>query len=151
MVKSEQERAVTLDCIRRFEESVRYLSSTVDDDDQPTIRRTELGGMLGTIRTLKAELAEYDDLKAGRKKVQPAASFADLPRLLIQTRIALGVSQQELAQRIGVEEEQMELYEEYNYDGAKFGLISKVIDALRLNLKASMPAMETPEAVVASR
>ncbi len=60
MVKSEQERAVTLDCIKRFEESVSYLSSIADEDAQPAIRRAELGGMVGTIRILKAELAEFD-------------------------------------------------------------------------------------------
>jgi ribosome-binding protein aMBF1 (putative translation factor) len=152
MVKNERQRAVTLDALQRFEDSVNRLSNLVEDDYSPGLKQIEIQGMQTAISRLRAEIAEYDDLKSGRKKVQAASSIEDLPRMLIQTRIALGISQKELAQRIGMGKAQLEMAEEHDYGGASFDQIRKVISALGLDLAISLQVSGVgEEALAASR
>ena len=63
------------------------------------------------------------------------ASFAELPRALIQSRIALGLSQKELAERLGLKEQQIQRYEATEYAGASVQRIQEVIQALGLQVR----------------
>ena len=66
---------------------------------------------------------------------RPATSFAELPRALIQSRIALGLSQKELAERLGLKEQQIQRYEATEYAGASVQRVQEVIQALGLQVR----------------
>ena len=51
---------------------------------------------------LKAELEEYEALRTGQRHVLELDSFEDLPRALVQARIAAGLNQQDLAAKLGI-------------------------------------------------
>ncbi len=61
--------------------------------------------------------------------------LADLPRALIRARISKGLTQKELAERLGIKEQQIQKYEATEYASASLSRVRAVIDALGVKLK----------------
>jgi len=59
-----------------------------------------------------------------------ADSLERLPSALIQARIATGLSQKQLAERLGLKEQQVQRYEANDYQGASLGRLHEVVTAL---------------------
>ena len=55
---------------------------------------------------------------------------AELPTVLIKARIAQGLSQKDLAERIGLKEQQIQRYEATDYASASLNRIKEVVSAL---------------------
>src|SRR6266508_6704550 len=106
MIQNERQREITERWIARFSEALERLREHLDDGDENRrkLRRIEAAGIESEIGVLKAQVAEYDDLRSGRVKVMPFVSLHDLPKALIKARIASGVSQREIADLLGIDE-----------------------------------------------
>ena len=75
-------------------------------------------------------MREYESLKAGGFQLDGLNVVSDLSILLIKARIAQGLSQKELAERIGVKEQQVQRYEATDYASASLTRIREVASAL---------------------
>jgi transcriptional regulator with XRE-family HTH domain len=64
-----------------------------------------------------------------------------LPRTLIQARIAAGLSQKELARRLGLKEQQIQRYEATDYASAKLSRLRAVMHALGIELRMESVAV----------
>jgi DNA-binding Xre family transcriptional regulator len=87
-------------------------------------------------RLKRGEFAELDDLRA----VGP---------LLITSRIAQGISQRELARRLGVHESQVSRDERNEYFGITLERAAKILDALNVRLHTKIAIEPPPPAPVA--
>jgi HTH-type transcriptional regulator/antitoxin HigA len=80
-----------------------------------------------------------------------AQSLAELPGILIRARIAQGLSQRELAGKLGLKEQQIQRYEAEEYSTANVLRLAEVANALDLNisevaeLRQDSPAKKEPE------
>jgi HTH-type transcriptional regulator / antitoxin HipB len=92
------------------------------------------------IKELEQEIAEYDRLKSGKINKWPIESLQDLPNVMIKARIAVGMTQKELAEKIGVQEQQIQRYEANNYRAVGFERLQEVMSAL--NIKISQAVMQ---------
>ncbi len=129
MIANELQRRVTQTAIREFEEALARLDA--DAKDRPEwIRKGLREGMESQLADLRQELADYDALRSGRVRVLELDSLAQLPEALIRARIAAGLSQKELARRLGLKEQQVQRYEARRYAGASLERIQAVADAL---------------------
>jgi transcriptional regulator with XRE-family HTH domain len=61
-------------------------------------------------------------------------SLDQLPEALIRARIAAGLSQKELAGRLGLKEQQIQRYEARRYAGASLDRVQAVADALGMQI-----------------
>lgn len=95
----------------------------------PLIHAAELQAMESEHRRLQSELDEYDALERGETPRRSAARLQDLPEVLIQARIASGMTQRELAEGLGIREQQVQRYEATRYRGASF---DRLVDIARL-------------------
>ena len=59
----------------------------------------------------------------------------DLPVGLIRARIALRLTQKQLAERVGLKEQQIQRYEETDYVSASFSRLQEIIKALGLDIE----------------
>ena len=57
---------------------------------------------------MKNELREYESPKAGQFRFDSLKIVAELPHVLIKARIARGLSQKDLAELIGLKEQQIQ-------------------------------------------
>ena len=91
---------------------------------------------------LKEEVEAYEKMRRG--EVAPIQSLAHIGRMLIGMRIAMGLTQRELATRLEVSETQVSRDERNDYHGISVERAQRVIDALRgkVTVQAEVPQKE---------
>lgn len=89
----------------------------------------------GTLDELRAEAQAYERLKRG--EFRGADEFEHLGEALVGLRIAAGLSQRALAQKLGVHESQVSRDERYAYQGATFERLKRVLAALGFDVRLS--------------
>ena len=77
---------------------------------------------------IQDEIGAYERTRRG--EIAPIMSLADAGRTLIRLRIAAGLSQRELADRLGVDESQVSRDERNEYYGATLERAQRVLDVL---------------------
>lgn len=96
------------------------------------LAEAELNALKSEIEILSAQLKEYELLRSGKITQLKAANLADLPRILIRARIAQGLTQRELAERVGLKEQQIQRYESEEYAKANLQRLQVIAEALNL-------------------
>jgi DNA-binding Xre family transcriptional regulator len=85
---------------------------------------------------LAEEVASYERLKRG--EFAQLDNFEGLGNLLIALRISKGISQRDLAKRLGVHETQVSRDERNEYFGITVERANKIVEALGAHLKTSV-------------
>ena len=103
--------------------------------DQLWLKKAEIDSVKSQIADIEAELAEYDLLKSGQVSFSKSYALEELPHVLVQARIATGMSQTDLAEKLDMKPQQIQRYEATNYMGASLARLIEVSRAL--GVKAS--------------
>jgi HTH-type transcriptional regulator / antitoxin HipB len=122
--------------LREFEQSLVELDNN-PDKLSPRLLIAQKAGLQVWIDRLKFQLTEYETLQQGISSVD-IVSWDELPIALIKARISLGISQKELASRIGIKEQQIQRYEADRYAAISFDRMRKVARALGMSLNGRM-------------
>ncbi|WP_339950034.1 XRE family transcriptional regulator [uncultured Albimonas sp.] len=101
--------------------------------EQSWLRDVEADAIKSQIATLEAELSHYELLKLGEISFATAHSLENLPSVLVQARIAAGLSQTDLAERLGMKAQQIQRYEASDYSGASLARLIDVCEALNVH------------------
>ena len=101
--------------------------------DNEWIQELEINGLKSQITEIEADLSYYDGLKAGEIDPSESISLETLPSVLIQARIASGLSQADLAEKIGLELQQIQRYEASEYIGASLYRLIEVSRVLNVH------------------
>ena len=133
MIKNDRHYRITKTQAERFREAIEELDRAAPDNSvDPVLQRAEIEGLRSQLADLETELRDYEDLRSGRRPVATARSLEDLPRALVEARIAAGLTQEDLALRLGLKPQQVQRYEATDYQGASLARIAEVAGALRL-------------------
>ena len=97
------------------------------------------------IDELEEEVRFYEDLRAGKISKFSAESLHDLPDILIQARIARGMSQKDLGDFLGVAEQQIQRYESDRYRMASLDRLTDVADALNVRIVERAQLVGSPQ------
>lgn len=132
-------------------------SARQDNDpfpDQAALRlQLAQASLAGQIADLDTQLGTYEALRAGGLQIVVVTSLADLPDALVRARIASGLTQRELAERLGLKEQQVQRYESEGYSSASLARLQEVMRALGIQLEAGLelPPRDTPLSRLRSR
>lgn len=85
---------------------------------------------------LKEEVESYEKLKRG--EFDEIRNFEGMGRLLVALRIAQGLSQRELAERLNLHESQVSRDERNEYHGISVDRIKRILDALGAEIRTSV-------------
>jgi ribosome-binding protein aMBF1 (putative translation factor) len=133
MIKNEKQYRITKAQARRFEDALAELAAQRRPANiTPRLWRVQREAAASQLADLREQLASYDRLF--RSKELLLDRVEDLPRTLIRARIAAGMTQEGLAQRLGVKTQQVQRYEATEYESASFARIRKVVQALGLRM-----------------
>ena len=132
MIKNERQYKITKAQADRFSQTLEQLEMDSDEEGKvhPLIAKARRDAVRSQLADLEKELAEYEALKKGEFRMDGLNMVAGLPDVLIKARIAQGLTQKELAERIGLKEQQIQKYEASDYASASFARIREVTDAL---------------------
>lgn len=136
MIGNEREYRITKSELRKFEQAAtEYTPSGGVDPRMKDVMKDALGSMA---ETLREEIQRYEDLRDGRVRQRELDSLTDLPTALIEARIAAGLTQRGLAERLNVKEQQIQRWESNLYAGVGLSRLQEVIDALGMNISETV-------------
>jgi transcriptional regulator with XRE-family HTH domain len=135
MIKNERQYRITKAQVDRFGDAIRQAEASPDEGLDPLLKKAHRDALRSQFKDLEAEISAYEALQTGAPHVVEVESFDELPSALIRARIASGLSQKELAERLGLKEQQVQRYEATNYSGASFSRLSDVIKALGISVR----------------
>jgi len=141
MIKNERQYRITKAQVAKFERALAPGGAGPRGSPplHPLLQKAQEDALRSQLADLRAELDEYEALLARQPAVLELASFEDLPRALIQARIAAGISQKALAERLGLKEQQIQRYEATDYASASLTRVTEVVRALGLTVVISSP------------
>jgi ribosome-binding protein aMBF1 (putative translation factor) len=134
MITNHRQYRITQGWVRKFEQSLAGLDDA-EAHRSPEMRQVMRAAMESQIEDLRSQLAEYDALRQGRVRVLELEGLEALPEALIKARIASGLTQHALAERLGLKEQQIQRYEATRYDGVSLSRIRAVADALGMRVE----------------
>ncbi len=130
MITNEVQRRSTEAHLRQFEEALANLEAKAGVGKRSKLVQLEIDAVRAQADDLRVELEEYDGLRSGAVSSFEASSLAELATLLVKARIARGWSQRQLADILGIAEQQVQRYEATEYRSASLARICDVADAL---------------------
>ena len=135
IIKNDDQKFKTLRHIQEFRDKISTIRKTEGEKAARLFRRA----YRSHIEDLELQVKEYDKAKHG---TLPTASFsnpAELGAYLIKARIAAGLTQSDLASKLGVSQPMVHKYELSEYAGCGLEVLTKVAQALgiRITLRAS--------------
>ena len=143
MIVNELQYRVTKEQIEGFKRRLAWLHKPDNETKKakPDLWQLHVDAVQSGIDDFTAQMRAYEELinrKPGQTMVFEVDSVKEIARALTKARIAAGISQTELAEELGIEEE-IKLYEDRQYEHAPF---IKLVEASRiLGLKFQQPAM----------
>ncbi len=136
MIKSDAQRDRTLAQIEGFH---RALAKA--DQEKPGKRSTAIRGSYeGMIKQLEDELHEYDQVKSGELTLPHVERLDQIAPFIAKVRIAKGVSQTELARRLGVSKQVISRYEEIDYQTVAIARLQEILDAIGIKTVVTLSA-----------
>ncbi len=130
MIKNERQYRITKAQADGLSRTLNSLGKRTDSV-HPLIAKAQEDALRSQVEELQGELRDYESLLSGGFEPDDLQAVADLPTMLIRARIAQGLSQKDLAERLGLKEQQIQRYEATDYASASLTRIREVAGALR--------------------
>ncbi len=149
MIKNERQYRITKTEADKFAIALDKLRSRTDAD--PLLVELEGDALDSQLLELRLQLEEYENLRSGETRVIVVESFDKLPQALVKARIALGLSQKDLADRLNMKEQQIQRYESTDYRSASMSRLHEVVQALGISVREELFLPQKSENVPASK
>ncbi|MEA5448459.1 helix-turn-helix transcriptional regulator [Leptolyngbya sp. CCNP1308] len=137
MIKNERQYRITKAQIEKFSAALQVLSTQAQEDQtiHPLLKKAEKESLSSQLTELIAETREYEALQAGQRVVLELNSLEELPQALIKARIAAGLTQKDLAERLGLKEQQIQRYENTEYSSVSLARLIELSHALGIQIQ----------------
>ena len=131
MIKNERQYRITKAHVEKFAKAIQEMARS----PHPVLRKAQLDALKSQLKDLQCDLKEYETLRSGKRKVVTLDSLEELPKTLIQARIAARLSQEELAIKLGLKPQQIQRYEATEYQAASFERVQEIMRAIGVKLR----------------
>lgn len=135
MIFSDRQHSVSRDQASKLKAALETVRSDTQKHDR--LRNIELKALASQIADIEREIADYELLKAGSVTFAESYALGDLPRILVQARIAQGLSQTDLAERLNMKPQQVQRYEATEYMSASLSRLIEIANALQVRVSQS--------------
>ncbi len=135
MIKNERQYRMTKAQAEKFAKALQELATTPKRRVHPVLHKAQIDALKSQLGDLQRELTEYETLRSGKRKVVALTSLEELPKTLIQARIAAGLSQEDLAAKLGLKPQQIQRYEATEYQSASLARVNAITRVLGIKLR----------------
>ncbi len=129
MIKNERQYRITKTQVEGFSKTLANLKRK-PTPLHPTIAKAQEDAIRSQLSDLEDQLREYESLQKGNFEPAQLNLVSQLPDVLIKARIARGLSQKDLAEKLNVKEQQIQRYEATDYASASLSRIREVASVL---------------------
>ena len=133
MIKNERQYRIAKAQAAKFEAALRTFGSKSRKDraTHPKLVKAQKDAIQSQLDLLNRELREYEELQTGKVTAPDLGYIAVVHRDLIRARIAAGLTQKDLAKRLGMAEQQIQQYEAKDYESVSLARIAEIANALQ--------------------
>jgi ribosome-binding protein aMBF1 (putative translation factor) len=135
LIKNDRQFRITKAQAEKFEKVIKDTAAAPKRVIHPALQKAEMDALKSQLSDLRQDLEEYSALRSGKRKTVALGSFDDLPKTLIQARIASGLTQEELATKLGLKPQQIQRYEATDYHSASMERMNEILRALGVRLR----------------
>lgn len=129
MIKNDKQLKITKQWAKRFQKSIDELQNN-KISEHCSISSIQIAALQGQLKDLNQQINEYISLKNGDIDLNQSHSFFNIGICLIRWRIARGLTQKGLAEKLGLHEQQIQRYEASDYEAASLARIRQVARVL---------------------
>jgi transcriptional regulator with XRE-family HTH domain len=149
MITNERQYKITRAEAEKFRRAIADMKAAPAkrEDIHPRLVQAEREALESQLLDLEAELAEYEQLKTSPAPVIAIDSFDQLADGLIKARIAAGISQKELADRLGLKEQQIQRYEAERYASASYQRLRDIAAAIGVRIRNEILLPVAPDSL----
>ena len=148
MIYSDQQYRISKRELTKLKDALT--NAQASKPDQAWLRNAQIAALRSQIAELEAEIAHYDLLKAGEITFAKSFALENLPSILVEARIAAGMSQTNLAQMLGIKPQQIQRYEASNYMGASLARLIEISKILNVHSAGLFEGDRTTHGAVVS-
>src|ERR1041384_61477 len=136
MIKNDRQYRVTKAQLKAFQDALEQARSAKPPSDiDPAIVEANTRGLESEHNELRRKIEEYEALQKSDVVIFEIDDLAQLPHVLIKSRIASNLTQKDLAIRLGVKEQQVQRWEANDYSGASLETLKNVTEALGIAIR----------------
>jgi DNA-directed RNA polymerase specialized sigma subunit len=143
MIRNENEYK---EAVRRLQEEKKRLDDHRAHLEKIGLTGEELQRAIDPLTSFHQQFVEevesYNRLK--RREVAAIENLQELGQRLVGLRIALGLTQRELAEKLGVSDTQVSRDERNEYHGATIDRVSRILSVLKVQMKARFELPDDP-------
>ncbi len=145
MIRNDKEYRHSKERLSELEGELKELSPVRSSTGRDEAASAVIDALRMQIEELEREISEYEDLKEGRLLSFGADDLDSLGELITKARIACGLTQAELAELLGMTQQQVARYERDGWQKISVWRLAEAASALGLdvNIRASLPASNT--------
>jgi len=136
VIKSDAQRARTVAQIEGFRQALAKVERESPGKRSAAIR----GSYESMVQQLEDELREYDQLRSGELTLPHVERLDQIAPFIAKIRIAKGVSQTELARRLGISKQVISRYEESDYQTVAISRLQEILDAIGIKTLVTLSA-----------
>ncbi len=131
MIANEREYRITKAAAKKFAEALKNFDErpSAHRGAHPRLIRAEKEGIASQLATLRRELREYERLRSGRVRIS-LREVEQLPQKLVRARIAAGLTQEALAEKLGLKRQQIQRYEASEYATASLATVRQIAQVI---------------------
>ena len=135
MITNERQYAITTARAERFKQALANSEQQGRKPLHPRSLKAMREGLESQLQDLQKELSDYEKLRDGTVTTIVVDSILELAVGLVKARIVRNWTQKELAERLGLPEQQIQRYEATLYKGAAVERLQEVADALKVRVQ----------------
>jgi len=141
MIKNEKQYKISKKKLSEVLEKINKIKS--NNKEESLKQQLVLASIEDFKDQLEKEIKEYETLKSGRSKILKERNIADLPSMIIEYKIANNLTHKELANRLGLKEQQLQRYESEGFRTVSFQNLIKFIKLMNLDLRIKKTSIRT--------
>jgi len=136
MITNERQYRITSTQLEKLKTAIDTfdIKASTERTKSKILAKAEIEALRSEYENLSVQLHEYETLKSGSVEILKASNLEELPSILIRARIAKGLSQRQLADALGLKEQQIQRYEAEEYASANLRRLADVARSLGLNI-----------------
>ena len=132
MIKNEKQYNISKKRLAEIEQTIASKKSKV----VPNSKEEGALNSLGRIKNdIKEEIRQYESLKTKGLPLRRKITVAQLPNVLIEHKIAKGLTQKQYSAMLGIKEQQLQRYEAENYRSVSFGRLLEYLEKANIKVK----------------
>lgn len=146
MIKNERQYRITKSQVDTFRKALSEVQDKLASANQNEALKWKLqeNAIRSQWSDLEADLREYETLQTQHHGTMEINSLEEIPDALIKARIAAGLTQRQLAEKLGLKEQQIQRYEAMGYFGANLSRLQDVLTALGVKVRKQLVIPELP-------